>query len=208
MNQNNWQGQSEDIKYLSEDELRRLLGPITKGNHQHHALFNLIYQFGLRASEAISMRIEDIDLDKSRILITRLKRKDKFRTASFPIPESLVEILKRWLRERRKHRAAKAGNPYLFLSQKSRGTMKHMGLGQLQHLFAVYAERAGIEKARRHVHTLRHSCGIMMAKSGLNAEEIRNRLGHVSMLSTDIYCRLAGPEREAAHGRAEKALEL
>lgn len=203
-----WTGQNEKIKYLSEKELRHFLKTIIKKNKMHFCLFNLIYSYGLRVSEVVSLKVENLNFDEKRILIERRKRKDKFRIRSYKLSEENIQRLKSWLRKRSKHRSAEKGNPYLFLSNKTRKSDQHISIPQVQAIFHKYAIEAGLKDGWRYPHVLKHSAGIMLAKSGASGATIRDRLGHVSMITTDIYTQLVGGEREEADGKADEALEL
>jgi len=202
-----WQGMREDIHYLEEEELDRLLN-LTKRNKMHACLFRLIYVYGLRVTEAVTLKVDNLDLKRKEILITRVKRKDRFRTRPYPMDEETMTLVKQWLKKRAKHRAAKKGNPYLFLSNKSRSVEDHISVPQVQFIFRRYAREAGINSKRGHVHVLRHTCGIMQAKKGGNVEEIRNWLGHASILSTQVYVTLAGKERQEADKKALERLKI
>lgn len=204
----NWTGQSEDIKYLSEKELSRLLKTIIKKDRMHHCLFNLIYSYGLRVCEVVSLKVESINFDEKKIMIERKKRKDKFRFQSFALSEENIQRLRSWLRKRSKHRSAIKGNPYLFLSKKSGRIDQHISIPRVQAIFHKYAIEAGIKKGWRYPHVLKHSTGVMLAKAGASGATIRDRLGHVSMITTDIYTKIAGSDKKEADKKADEALEL
>src|SRR4051812_45253516 len=61
------------IKYLTQEEMRRLLA-VTKESKRDHALFLLAYRHGLRASEVGLLQINDVDLQRNKIYLHRLKR--------------------------------------------------------------------------------------------------------------------------------------
>ena len=205
---NNWTGQSEKIKYLSDKELSHLLKTVIKKDRMHSCLFNLIYSYGLRVSEVVSLKVEHVNFDEKKILIERKKRKDKFKNQTFKLSEENIQRLKSHLRKRNKHPAAKKGNPYLFLSNKTRKIDQHISISRVQAIFHKYAIEAGLKDGWRYPHVLKHSAGVMLAKAGVSAAGIRDRLGHVSMITTDVYTKLGGGEQEEADKKADEALEL
>lgn len=205
---NVWSGQSEQIKYLSEKELSHLLKTVIKKNRMHYCLFNLIYSYGMRVSEAAALKVEDINFDEKKILIERKKRKDKFRKRSYMLSEENIQRLRSHLKKRSKHPSAIKKNPYLFLSQKTRKIDEHISIERIQAIFHKYAIKAGLKDGWRYPHVLKHSAGIMLAKGGASGATIRDRLGHVSMITTDIYTQIVGGDRKEADKKADEALEL
>ncbi len=203
-----WTGQSEEIKYLTPKELQHFLKTIIKKDKTHFCLFNLIYSYGLRVSEVVMLKVENLNFEEKRILIERKKRKDKFRIRSYKLSDENIQRLKAHLRKRNKHPSAIKGNSYLFLSQKTRKIDQHISIERVQAIFHKYAIEAGIKDGWRYPHVLKHSAGIMLAKSGASGATIRDRLGHVSMITTDIYTRLGGVDREEADKKADEALKL
>jgi integrase len=53
----------------------------------------------------------------------------------------------------------------------------------------------------------RHTAGVRLAKAGRNAFAIQKRLGHVSVLSTQVYVDLAGPDRRDEDRKDDEAME-
>jgi len=204
-----WQGMSRDIKYLSERQLRHLLRTVVKKNPMHDCLFNMMYEYGLRISEAVTLKVTDINREMGKVRITRVKRRDTYRTRWYAMSPELMVRVNRWLKKRKKHKAVIAsGNEFLFLSNKSQYRGDHLSLPQVEVLFRQYATEAGIEKPLQHPHVLRHSCGVMLAKRGMNAFDIQDRLGHASVISTQVYVMLGGEEQEQREQKVEEALRL
>ncbi len=126
-------------KYLIQDELQRFFKVII--SPRDCALFALIYHYGLRVDEATALTVEDIDVKNHRIRIRRLKNGIG---GEKPLWRHTAKLLRAYLRVRRNV------TPYLFIGR--HGPMKKR---MIQHLFAHYAQAAGI--TTRNIHTLRHS---------------------------------------------------
>jgi site-specific recombinase XerD len=201
---NKWQGQSQDIKYLNGEQLKAFLKAIQK-NKRDSLLFNLIYRFGLRLQEAVNLTLEDLDLENRRIRIFRVKRRDRGRVSYYPLDENLVEMARKYLRARKKFQGK--SSRFLFLSSWSKGKEGRISRPQVQKRFSDYGKEIGLPEKINHVHALRHTCGIMLSKSGMNAEQIREWLGHVSLLSTQVYIQLGGREREELNLKCLEALK-
>jgi len=59
------------IKYLTQEEVSRLFSKIH--DKRDRAMFNVVYKYGLRASEVGLLKIDDVDLERRRIRVYRLK---------------------------------------------------------------------------------------------------------------------------------------
>ena len=131
------------------DDLRRLLGSAdgsTFEKTRDAALIRFLIDTGVRASEAIDLKLTEIDIyDKAGARATVMGKGRRPRAV--PIGSKAARAMDKYLRERRKH--AHAGNEYLWLSSKGRLTTS--GLRQL---LERRCDQAGIR--RIHPHQLRH----------------------------------------------------
>jgi len=206
MNSNSWNSPtSETIKYLSDDELRHFFeaikrNPKDRTRKRDICLFSLMLAYGLRQAEVIGLKLDHLNLKENQIFVKRVKRQNAGRWCN--ISEDNQKLIKVWLKERSKYRYAEI-NPFLFITQKSR---RDEGLSgdQLYFISRRYGKAAGIE--RMHPHVLRHTCGVKLAKAGFNAFAIRDRLGHSSVLSTQVYVELAHPDSILRDQKMDMAL--
>ena len=155
---------------LNKDEIGRMIK--LTDNLKHKAILMLIYSAGLRVSEAINMRIEDVDSKRMLIHIKGAKGK-KDRTSL--LSEKTLVILREYYKLYRPQE-------YLF-------TGKYGGkysAGSIQKIVKVAAEKAGIKK-NVSTHTLRHSFATHLLEKGVNLRYIQSLLGHESSSTTEIY---------------------
>ena len=200
----NWNSvpSSENIKYLTEDELRRFFAVI-KANKKEIirkrdlCLFSLMLAYGLRSAEAISLKLEHINLSERQIFVKRKKRKNYGRW--FNISDDNIKLIKSWLKVRARLRPS----PYLFLSAQTRQD-EALSADQLYFISRKYGNIAGIP--RMHPHVLRHTCGVTLAKHNFNAFAIRDRLGHSSLISSLVYVELGGEDRINRDRKMDSAL--
>jgi len=160
---------------FSREEVRRLLEVLD--NLKHRSLLSTTYAGGLRVSEAVSLRISDIDSQRMVLRIDQGKgRKDRYVMLS----ETLVGLLREyWKAYRPRHWLFPGQIPGRPLTESS-----------LQRTFGKAKEAAGITK---HVtaHSLRHSFATHLLESGTNIRVIQRLLGHRSLRSTEIYTHVA-----------------
>lgn len=97
--------------YLGAAQMDRLLAAARKGRHgaRDHLLVLMMFRHGLRVSEAIALRCDHVDLEQSRLWITRLKGG---LSVGNPIEGDELRAVRRWLVRR------DDGLPWLFISER------------------------------------------------------------------------------------------
>jgi len=160
---------------LSREEVRRLLGEAR--NLKHRCLLSTTYAGGLRVSEAVSLRISDVDSQRMVLRIDQGKgRKDRYTMLS----ETLLGVLREyWKSYHPRH--------WLFPGQLPG---RHLTEASLQRAFGKAKKAAGITKHVT-VHSLRHSFATHLLESGTNIRVIQRLLGHRSLRSTEVYTHVA-----------------
>ncbi|WP_348800614.1 site-specific tyrosine recombinase/integron integrase [Flavobacterium adhaerens] len=155
---------------LSKDEVMRIIDTTT--NLKHKTLLALIYSAGLRISEAINMKLTDIDSQRMLIHIKNAKgKKDRYTLLSNKILLLLREYFTIYKPQL-----------YLFEGQFEQQYSSRSAQAVLQ----IAARRAGITK-RISLHTLRHSFATHLLESGTDLRYIQDLLGHSSPKTTMIY---------------------
>ena len=139
--------------------------------------FGSPYSSGLRVSECVSIRIQDLNLQEKMGLIKSGKgKKDR----AIPIPLSLTKRLEYYILARND------SNPYVFDS--SRGG--HLTTMSVQKIVEKAVEKSGLKK-RIHPHTLRHSYATHLLENGTDIRIIQRLLGHNDMRTTEIYTHIS-----------------
>lgn len=207
-------GSAEKIKYLSEEEVRRFFKAIEAMTDKvikarDLCLFNLMLSYGLRVMEVGLLKLEHLHLGvrPAQVYITRVKRKRTKEGKMKPrlgqwydLSERNEALIRAWLKARKTYRHH-AESTSLFITRES-------GTFSAPHVYdstIKYGKAAGIVGI--HPHMFRHTCGVRLAKAGRNAFAIQKRLGHVSVISTQAYVALAGPDRHDEDRRDDEALE-
>jgi integrase/recombinase XerD len=188
-------------KVLSRDEVAQLLAQ-PRGNAppalRDRALLETMYACGLRASEAISLELVQLDLEAG-ILRTRGKgSKERI----VPIGSQAVGALKAYLQRGRPALVGLRDEPHVFVNQRGSG-LSRQGLYKI---VQRHARSAGLEH-RMSPHTLRHTFATHLLAGGCDLRSLQEMLGHADIGTTQIYTHLsAGRLREVyfdAHPRAQ-----
>lgn len=159
---------------LTKEEVKNLINAAI--NPKHKLLIELMYSSGLRVSEAVSIKIDDLELDEKMGTIRSGKgKKDRHIILS----ENLVEHIKDYLSKRSDE------NPHLF-NVKDR----HIGTRQAQKIITGTASRAGIKK-RVFCHALRSSFATHLLDSGVDIRVIQELLGHSNLSTTERYTKVS-----------------
>jgi integrase len=168
-------------EYLKEAEIERLMEAARSNRYGHRDATAILvaYRHGLRASELVGLRWDDVDLNRGQLHVRRAKGGE---TAVHPIGGKELRALRRLQRE---------GEPSTHIFVSERGAP--LSVAGYQRMVA----RAGA--AARfpfliHSHMLRHSCGYKLANDGHDTRAIQGYLGHRSIVSTQRYTALA-PDR-------------
>lgn len=181
---------------LSALEVERIIKVTT--NLKYRTLFILIYGAGLRASEAATLRIGDIDRARSVIHIRCGKgNKDRYVILS---PTMLSALCTYWKQIRCKQQPkTKADNDFIFLSS----TRKVLSYSSISKVYQRSKLAAGIKK-QGGVHTLRHSFATHTLESGADLFAIQQLLGHSSVTSTVRYLRMTDKTLQQIQSPVEK----
>ena len=144
------------------------------------ALLELLYASGLRASEALGLRIEDVNFNAGYVMV--IGKGDRQRLV--PAGARALDWVRRYLITIRP-RQVRRECPALFLNR-SGGAMSRQALWGL---IRRAARRAGL-RAAVSPHTLRHSFASHLLERGADLRSVQAMLGHVDISTTQIYTHL------------------
>jgi len=136
-------------------------------NIKHKAILTLTYSVGLRVSEVVNLKIEDIDSKRMLIYIKNAKgRKDRI----VPLSPTVLELLRIYYKEYKP-------TEYLFNGQ----TTTQYSIGSCQKIYKKYID------LNSSIHTLRHSSFTNLLENGTDLRIIQKIAGHSSSKTTEIY---------------------
>jgi integrase/recombinase XerD len=160
---------------LSKDEVKRLIDACV--NDKSRLMVQLLYSSGLRVSECLHLRVEDMDFNEKICLVKQGKgKKDRATLFSNALAESLKDYM------------AKEGiSSGLIFCNKAGDSVTARNV---QKIVSGAAKRAGIRKIVT-PHKLRHSFATHLLDSGVSIRVIQELLGHSNLQTTQIYTRVS-----------------
>jgi site-specific recombinase XerD len=136
-------------------------------NIKHKAILTLTYSVGLRVSEVVNLRIEDMDSKRMLIHIKNAKgRKDRI----VPLSQTVLDLLRFYYK---KYKPI----TYLFNGQFS----EQYSIGSCQKIYKKYID------GDSSIHCLRHSSATTLLENGTDIRIIQKILGHSNLKTTEIY---------------------
>ena len=189
---------SKTIRYLTQEELRALLNAIptrTKQGKRDKALLYLAYRMGLRVSEVTGLHTDDVDRDRRRITIRRVKGSYG---GEYPLPPECWKLIASYLRTR------DDDLPYLFISNRGNPIDRTVVFRAIKR----YARLAGITESKVSPHTLKHSLGTHMLEAGCDGAEVQDQLGHRNIQNTMVYAKITSKKRDEIARRLELSNEI
>jgi site-specific recombinase XerD len=150
-------------------------------NIRDYAIIQTFLQTGIRLSELVNLRVEDIDFEH-RILTVRQGKGKKDR--QIPLVDEAVKALRNYLRYR---------NTELILDDETFFLAKNgtsLNVSSVKYIVAKYVKKAGIRK-KVSVHTLRHTFGAHKADKHMSLATLQELMGHKKKETTLKYIHLA-----------------
>jgi len=160
---------------LPEPLGRREIAHLLKvpGNAKHRVLLLTCYATGLRVSELVHLRPEDVHSERMLIHVRQGKgRKDRYTLLS----PRLLEELRNYWRAYRPHE-------WLFFGRDRTGPLP---VATAQKIYYAAKRRAGIQRGHG-IHTLRHSFATHLMEAGVDLPTVQRLLGHTSLATTAKY---------------------
>lgn len=192
----------EAVEYdlLTEQEIEKILSGATPKNSQidtcmrNRALVILVLTSGVRVSELIDLRVEDLDFDK-HIVTVKHGKGDKKRAVTFPTIAE--QVINEYLSERYGANGAPK-HAFLFEHADESGDLHQYTRQNITRLVKSYVYRLTGHK-NIGTHDLRHSYASYLLTHGVPIQEIQALLGHENYSTTLIYASQLCPERVATN---------
>lgn len=180
---------------LSAEEVERLLAvpqPTTPAGLRDRAILEVMYASGLRVSEAVGLRLADLDPGVGILRV--IGKGDKERLV--PVGDMALDSLREYLGRGRPALASQAPVEQIFLGRRGRGLTRQT----IWHLIVRSARAAGITKPVT-PHTLRHSFATHLLERGADLRSVQLMLGHADIGTTQIYTHLSRGHLKAVYAK-------
>lgn len=179
-------------RFLNRAEIEMLLAaPDTSTDNglRMRAILELMYASGLRVSEAVNLKINDVDIDSGIVTTTGKGSK----TRRVPVGSSAVEWLKSYLAVRRKIENIEISNMFVG------------GNGQPLTRQSIYlsitecADKCGLTGVSPH--TLRHSFATHLVQNNADIRSVQQMLGHADISTTQVYTHITSTQLKKNYDR-------
>ena len=166
-------------------------------------ILELMYASGIRVSELINIKVEDIDIANRILRVLGKGKKERI----VPFNKTTQKILKQYILTYRENIIVQnplaINEPYLFLSLKGK---KYTTRG-IEYIFKQIESKTGCYYGL-HPHLLRHSFATHLLEGGADLRVIQELLGHESLNTTQIYTHVSDEQMKKefnfSHPRAKK----
>lgn len=172
-------------EFLSLEEVDKMLAAVDLSKdegHRNKAILETLYSCGLRVSELVNLKFEDLFFDEGFIRVIGKGNKQRL----VPVSKAVKKEIDLYKEAKRNHQTPKKDNEsYVFLNRRGAKLTREM-------IFTIVkntAIEAGIKKTVS-PHTFRHSFATHLLERGANLRAIQEMLGHESITTTEIYTHL------------------
>ena len=150
----------------------------TPFDYRNKAMLELMYSSGLRVSELVDLKLNNIDLDNGYVRCLGKGKKERI----IPIGEIAIEYLKKYINEYRNSMKKVYYTENVFLNNHGKNITR-------QGFFLIIKNIAKEKNIDKNItpHMLRHSFATHLLNNGANLRTIQEMLGHSSITTTQIY---------------------
>lgn len=182
-------------KSLSEADVDRLLEAPNLDvaiEFRDRTMLELLYACGLRVSELVGLRIDQLGLNQGIVRVTGKGGKERL----VPMGEEALDWLSRYMRSARQDLLRGQASDVLFPSNRSRAMTRQTFWYRIK----IYGERADI-KGQLSPHTLRHAFATHLLNHGADLRVVQMLLGHSDLSTTQIYTHVARQRMQELHAK-------
>ena len=173
-------------RVLTYAEVKRLLESVSESDPialRDRALLEVMYGCGLRASEAVGLDVNEVDLRRGFVRPHGKGNKERI----VPLGREAAAAVTRYLRSGRPELIGSRAESRLFVNFRG-GPLTRQGLYKI---IRRHAKKVGLE-GKMSPHTLRHSFATHLLSGGCDLRSVQEMLGHADVTTTQLYTHLSG----------------
>jgi integrase/recombinase XerD len=179
------------VPYLTRDEVQTLLDapdPKTREGLRDRAMLHVAFAAGLRVSELVGLRLEDVTLQPDATILVRGKGR---RERALPLWKETATVLRAWLAVR-----GDVPVPELFVNAKGQ-QMSRWGFAYILRKAVKTASKTRPDLLHKKIspHVLRHSIALLALEATHDIRKVSLWLGHSSTQTTEVYTRVDPAEK-------------
>ena len=156
------------------------------------AMLEVLYATGMRVTELVTLKIDDVDIDMEYVLC-----RTENRTRVIPIGSKAIESLTLYLEKARGALLKNGEDAFLFLNCFGK-SMTRQGFWKI---IKVYASKAGIDDEIT-PHILRHSFAYHLIENGADLQSVQEMMGHSDISTTQMYSRINRNKLKEVYNKA------
>jgi integrase/recombinase XerD len=185
-----WKRLPKTISFADVETLLRQPDPATLIGLRDKAMLELLYATGLRVSELVGLKLNDINLERGYLVVLGKGSKER----AVPMGETAMAALSRYLNAGRVALLKGSDADNLFISLRRRGMTRQMFWKRIKR----YAVTSGIS-GNISPHTLRHSFATHLLDNGADLRAVQAMLGHSDISTTQIYTQVSRERLKKVH---------
>ena len=169
---------------LAQPDLSTLLGLRDK------AMLELLYATGIRVSELVGLRMQDVNLERGFLVVMGKGSKER----AVPLGEAAAGAVRSYCERARPLLLNGVDSDFLFISSRRRGITRQMFWERIK----LHARTAGITSCIS-PHTLRHCFATHLLDNGADLRAVQAMLGHADISTTQIYTHVSRERLKQIH---------
>jgi integrase/recombinase XerD len=185
-----WKRLPKALSLADVDSLLRQPDPSTLIGLRDKAMLALLYATGLRVSELVGLKLNDVNLERGYLVVLGKGSKER----AVPIGETAMAAVSRYLSTGRAVLLKGGETDTLFISSKHRGITRQMFWERIK----LYTLQAGIGR-NISPHMLRHSFATHLLDNGADLRAVQAMLGHSDISTTQIYTQVSRERLKKVH---------
>lgn len=190
------------INTLTINQLKQLLSQLDKSTPigvRFYCLLLLLIDTGMRISEAVSIRLENINLPKGYVKVVGKGQKERLVPFTKELKKELIKYTNHF-----RNNLCKSESPYLFPTKDG----EHITVNGVQQAIRRLAEKASFQGVKCHPHIFRHTFATYFIAKGGGETALQNILGHESMQTTRKYIHLQPSDLKKQHDKYSPLTDL